>query len=187
MLATYLHLQHAEFENAKALSGWLLRVVRNARLMRCRRSKFAPTRLVSLSTGPVRGTEAANESFEIANYSNLPDREMLRAKTKSLIERAIESLPIEQRKVLELREVGGMTTRAFAEMLSISEQNVKVRLHRAKTALQMKILDLLTLLQADCWSQADNIPTTRLHSPVVLYAAVNVNHVFRRDIVLKTN
>ena len=41
--------------------------------------------------------------------------------------------------VFSLREISGLNTAETAEMLSISEANVKVRLNRAKTMLRSEI------------------------------------------------
>lgn len=58
------------------------------------------------------------------------DREMIRA-----LEAAIDGLPEIYRTVLVLREVEGASTAETAAVLDISEETVKVRLHRARALL----------------------------------------------------
>lgn len=139
LMAAYKNLPNTQFENDNALRGWLFRIVKNNCLMRKRQSKHAPQNLLSIDTGLENTELGTGNAIEIADYSSQPDREMLRRELKSAIDTAVESLPIEQQKVFVLREVKGFSTKEVAELLCISEQNVKVRLHRAKTALQIKL------------------------------------------------
>ncbi len=52
---------------------------------------------------------------------------------------AVDALPAMYRTVFVMREVEGLTTREAAELLGISEDALKVRLHRAKAALRATI------------------------------------------------
>jgi RNA polymerase sigma-70 factor (ECF subfamily) len=61
------------------------------------------------------------------------------------LERAIDELPQKYRVIYMLKEVEGMDHAAIASCLGISDSNVKVRLHRARTLLK----DLLLSLSAD--------------------------------------
>ena len=49
---------------------------------------------------------------------------------------AMTKLPPDQRKVILLRDIEGLSTRETAEVLGITETNVKVRLHRARQKLK---------------------------------------------------
>jgi len=52
----------------------------------------------------------------------------------------ISELPDSYRTVLLLRDIEEMTTREVAQELKLTEENVKVRLHRARSALK-KLLE----------------------------------------------
>jgi RNA polymerase sigma-70 factor (ECF subfamily) len=56
-----------------------------------------------------------------------------------LLEKAIHSLSDEYRSVFVLREIEGLSTAETEEYLDISEENVKIRLHRARTVLQREL------------------------------------------------
>jgi RNA polymerase sigma-70 factor (ECF subfamily) len=60
---------------------------------------------------------------------------------RSLLERAVESLPDDYRAVLMMRDVEGMSTAETAECLGISEQNVKVRLFRARAMIRRQLFE----------------------------------------------
>lgn len=141
LLAAYKHLPNTQFENDNALHGWLFRIIKNACLMRKRQSKYAPQNLLSIDTGLENTASGTGKPIEIADYSTQPDREMLRRELNGAISRAMATLPEEQRKVFVLREIEGKSTRETAEIMNISEQNAKVRLHRAKNALQSQLRD----------------------------------------------
>ena len=69
-----------------------------------------------------------------------PHQEMVRKEQRTAILRSIEELPENQRLVFQLREIEGMSYREIAEVLSISEELVKVSLFRARKRMK----DLLT-------------------------------------------
>src|SRR5207248_7595491 len=54
------------------------------------------------------------------------------AETRDILERTILSLPEQYRLVLMLRDIEQMSTAETAAALELSEDNVKVRLHRAR-------------------------------------------------------
>jgi RNA polymerase sigma-70 factor (ECF subfamily) len=57
----------------------------------------------------------------------------------SIIEKAIIKMPPEYRMVFSLREVNGLSVIETAELLNITQENVRVRLNRAKAMLRKEI------------------------------------------------
>ena len=57
----------------------------------------------------------------------------------SIIENALREVPADYRMVFSLREISGLNVAETADVLQISETNVKVRLNRAKTMLRKEI------------------------------------------------
>ena len=56
-----------------------------------------------------------------------------------IIEEALGNIPEDYRLVFSLREMNGLNVGETAGLLNISEANVKVRLHRAKSMLRNSI------------------------------------------------
>ena len=56
--------------------------------------------------------------------------------TRRIVRARIDELPEDYRTVLVLRDLQELDTRSVAELLGLSEGNVKVRLHRARQALR---------------------------------------------------
>ncbi len=64
---------------------------------------------------------------------------VFRTETEKIVKEALDSLPVKLRSVLILKEYGGLTYREIAKVLHISENNVKIRVFRARNALQQII------------------------------------------------
>lgn len=76
-----------------------------------------------------------NEIAATPQTSN-PESETASVEMSKILEQAIESLPEQYRTVVMMRDVEEMTTAETAECLSLTEENVKVRLHRAHEELR---------------------------------------------------
>lgn len=64
------------------------------------------------------------------------EEQMFRARIRALLEIALNALPDEYRTVLVLRELEEMSTAETAEVLGVTEEVVKTRLHRARAMVQ---------------------------------------------------
>lgn len=73
------------------------------------------------------------------NRNNDTDKIIQNRELGHIIENALEKIPFDYRMVFSLRELNGLNVAETAEMLNISEANVKVRLNRAKTMLRSEI------------------------------------------------
>jgi RNA polymerase sigma-70 factor (ECF subfamily) len=114
------------FQRRSRLSTWLFRIALReafARLHRKRRHKVVHAELASRA--PARPWA--------------PEETAIGRQHVRLLEEAIDALPDAYRPVFVLREVQEMTTAEVAEALSLSEQNVRVRLHRARDLVRRKL------------------------------------------------
>jgi RNA polymerase sigma-70 factor (ECF subfamily) len=126
----YQHL--ADFEGRAKFSTWLTRIAVHEALARCRsRSRYQSLDDSEESQGGIMQSLASGgrDPEEVAYDGELGD----------VLERAILTLAEDYRLVFILREVEGMTTEETAESLSLSPENVKVRLHRARAALRKQL------------------------------------------------
>ena len=74
-----------------------------------------------------------------ASATPSPEQHASNSEIRTLLEQSIDALPEPQRIVLVMRDVEEMSTMATAEALGITEENVKVRLHRARAILRRKL------------------------------------------------
>jgi len=68
-----------------------------------------------------------------------PESQTASVEMSKILEQAIESIPDGYRAVVMMRDLEEMTTAETAECLSLTEENVKVRLHRARGMLRKEL------------------------------------------------
>ena len=127
-LLAYAHL--AEFSGASAFGTWLTRIALNEALGRVRRRAH----LVAVTT--LDGSEDA-----VKGPGQDPEEGAARHEAGRLLERCIDGLSEDHRTVVMLRDVEGLTTAEVAEVLGVSDEAVRVRLHRARRALREAVSD----------------------------------------------
>ena len=69
----------------------------------------------------------------------MPLEKLLNAELSEMIHQAVLSLPEKYRLVTVLRDIEGFSTAETAQILGLSESNIKVRLHRARLFLREKL------------------------------------------------
>jgi len=119
----YTHLR--QFEQRSAFSTWLTRIAINEALARIR----------------PRGLHVVPDADmpEVESPSPNPEEAAMTSEIKEVMESEISALPDSYRSVFMLREVEGLSTIETAECLSLSEDVVKTRLHRARAMLRENI------------------------------------------------
>jgi RNA polymerase sigma-70 factor (ECF subfamily) len=134
--------QLREPEHVKA---WVFRIARNYCLMKRRRSIFAPERELSLDELlPGVDSPGTAVSDRVPDQRELPVQQLLRAELNRELEAAMQELPANYRSVVLLRDVEGLSTTEAAEVLDLSEDVVKQRLHRGRLALRKRLAGYLT-------------------------------------------
>jgi RNA polymerase sigma-70 factor (ECF subfamily) len=123
-----------EFPNARALAVWLYRVAKTQCLMSRRKSKFAPAQMLTLDALMPKGS--GTSAPQVRSWEITPEEITLKKELRSKLEDAILALPKPYRLVLILRDMEQLDTREVAEVMGISENTTKMRLHRARVALR---------------------------------------------------
>jgi RNA polymerase sigma-70 factor (ECF subfamily) len=81
-----------------------------------------------------------------------PEEQTFDAEMRVLLEGVIDALPPDYRTVFMMREVEGMSTAETAECLNISEENVKVRLSRARATIRRQLFERAGTTSSDAFS-----------------------------------
>ena len=122
------------------MKAWVFRIARNACYMKRRKSAYAPTQELSLDElMPAFRQEGNERKLEIADWSSLPDDQAINSQFKKLLRRSIEELPEIYRSVVLLRDMEELSTLETAEVLDITGDTVKTRLHRARLAIRQSL------------------------------------------------
>lgn len=124
-LLAYAHL--AEFAGASSFATWLTRIAVNEAIGRLRRRG----RLVRLAAGNEEEERAMRTSSMDTPEDGAATREAVR-----ILERAIDRLPLPYRTVIVLRDLEQLSTADAASALGITDEAVRIRLHRARLALR---------------------------------------------------
>lgn len=126
-----------DFRGASSMSTWLYAIARSFCSKKRRKRKFAPEAERSVET------DAAVETNALPDPAQAPDEVLADKRVALALANAIESLEPIYREVLLLRDVEGLTAPETAEVLGVSVQAVKSRLHRARLAVRAKLAPTL--------------------------------------------
>ncbi|MDX5419228.1 MAG: RNA polymerase sigma factor [Hymenobacteraceae bacterium] len=119
-----------QFRNNARFSTWLIRIGINTALEKIREHK----RVTPVNLQVDSQNIYANLPTQV-NTMN-PEKIALQKEAKQLLEKAIDFVPEKYRIVYTLRELEGMDVEEVTQCLGLSESNVKIRLHRAKSMLK---------------------------------------------------
>ncbi len=131
-----IHL--STFEGRSSVATWLFRIATNEALMLIRKRKPE----VSLEQEPEYGEAESIEDLKpavFADWSGLPEDELLSSEGKNILDTTIQGLPETLRIVFILRDIEGLSIKETAETLNLTETNVKTRLLRARMYLRERL------------------------------------------------
>jgi len=117
------------FAGRSSLATWLTRIVINEALAR-RRERLRYGRFAS----------AHDLADELGDRASSPEDTASLQELTRLTESAIDGLPANYRLVLILRQVEGLSGEETAASLGLTEEVVRVRLHRARAMLRAQLL-----------------------------------------------
>jgi RNA polymerase sigma-70 factor, ECF subfamily len=127
-----------DFRGASSLSTWLYTIARSFCIKRRRRSKFAPEVEESLDVG-----EPARAVLQLPDPGRGPDEALDGRRVEAALEAAIGALEPKYREVLVLRDVEGLSAVEVGEVMGLSVEAVKSRLHRARMAVRERVAPVL--------------------------------------------
>jgi RNA polymerase sigma-70 factor (ECF subfamily) len=126
----YEHLD--QFAGKAKFSTWLTRIAVHEALARQRRgNRYQELEPMSEREG--------DPMDRFASMTPNPEQQASNSEIRRLLEEAVEKLPDSYRVVFMLRDVEEMSTIDAAEALEITEENVKIRLHRARVLLRKNL------------------------------------------------
>jgi len=120
------------FEGRSKVSTWLYRIAVNESLMLLRKRKGVTVDIDQ----EFETDEGELMPRQITDWCCVPEKELMSGETRQVIDQAIQTLSDANRAAFLLRDVEGLSTQDAAEVLSISESALKLRLMRARMALR---------------------------------------------------
>jgi RNA polymerase sigma-70 factor (ECF subfamily) len=142
-----------DFRGASSVSTWLYTIARSFCIKKRRRSKFAPEALESLDAH-----EPGEEARQLADPGRPADESLAGRQIEAALEQAIGSLDERYREVLILRDVEGLSAPEVAEVMGLTVEAVKSRLHRARVAVRQAVAPVLGLAGTATPRSAESCP-----------------------------
>ena len=124
------------FRGQSKLSTWIYRIATNTAIDKLRSASFKQSsRQAALEEAA--GTKARNTWTGQTQTS--VDQKVIRKEMSECIREYIDRLPPDYSTILILSEIEGFKNKEVADILQISLENVKVRLHRARAHLKKEL------------------------------------------------
>lgn len=127
-----------DFRGASSLSTWLYSIARSFCIKQRRRSKFAPETFESLDA-----REPSEAALQLPDPARGADEALDGHRLEAALDDAIGALEPKYREVLVLRDIEGLSAAEVAEVLDLSVDAVKSRLHRARVAVRERVAPAL--------------------------------------------
>lgn len=113
------------WEKLDSIEAYSLTIVRNLSLDRIKKMDNNNSSLEEINT-------------ERADHTSNPSDRMIQKDKLDIVKSIINELPEKQRSCLQLRDIEGKSYREIAEILCISEDQVKVNIFRARQAVKQR-------------------------------------------------
>lgn len=145
------------FEGRSSLKTWIFRILTNIAKTRAEREgRTVPlSALPSVDDGDEHAVDP-NRFFDQQHqrwpghwasppvrWDELPEEQLTGRETLDALKAAIEALPLMHRQVIVLRDVEGWEAEEVCELLSLSQANQRVLLHRARSKVRQALEDQL--------------------------------------------
>lgn len=128
----------SRFQGRSSLSTWIYRIATNTAIDRTRSGVSKYER----EHNPF-DDDTSHESSDVlvAPASPITDQLVIRKEMSDCVNEFIDYLPPDYKTVIVLSDLEGMADKEIAEILGITLENVKIRLHRARARLKKALQD----------------------------------------------
>ena len=123
----------SRFRSDSRFSTWLIAIVLNEARAKLRRKMPALTDSIDDTS------EDSPLPAQLTDWREIPSESLERQEVRSLVRRALLTLPLAYREVFVLRELEERNVQETADTLGITIASVKMRLHRARLMLQKQL------------------------------------------------
>lgn len=126
-----LYKSLGSFQFQAKFSTWLFRIILN----HCSNVRDYHFRRRTDFHEPLEGRNP-NNPRQLRGISERPEQQLEREEHRELIQMCLNQIPEEQREILILRDIQGLSYDEISETLNLNLGTVKSRVHRARNALQ---------------------------------------------------
>jgi RNA polymerase sigma-70 factor (ECF subfamily) len=137
-----VHRKVGSFRGDAALSSWIYRITFNTAMSRLRTNRLARAAAQErdrVEAAQEAGIDAPRAPRHPADWSRMPDEELLRSQLRRAVAEAIQELPEIYRVPVVLRDIQGLSTEEASSRLHLKDQTLKSRLHRGRVMLRQRL------------------------------------------------
>src|SRR5687767_2337261 len=130
------------FRGDAALSSWIYRITFNTAMSRLRTHRAERAADAERERALAQRTHDSAEapvSHQTADWSHMPDEELLRHQLRDAVANALPKLPEIYRTPVVLRDLEGLSTEEASTRLRVKDQTLKSRLHRGRVMLRRQL------------------------------------------------
>ena len=124
------------FKGESKLSTWVFKIATNAALDRLKSPSYKRTPSGPLAPVPLQTVENIEMAF---NKPSSPDQKVIRDEMSDCVREFVDRLQTDYKTILVLNELEGFTNTEIADILQISVDAAKIRLHRARAKLKKEL------------------------------------------------
>ena len=124
------------FRGESNLSTWIYRIATNTALDKLRTKAF---KHFSEHSSLMEAIDVEDDDEGMFHFGGFVEQNLIRMEMSECVREYIDNLPPDYRTVLILSEMEGLKNQEIADILQISLDTVKIRLHRARAKLKREL------------------------------------------------
>jgi RNA polymerase sigma-70 factor (ECF subfamily) len=131
------------FRLESSFSTWLYRIAVNTCKNKLKSQEFKHRQTIIWIDAPIDGQDGDNRHIEIPDLTQSPELRLAEKEKLRQIQKAIHTLPIEQKLVVVLRDMNGLGYDEISEVTGYKLGTVKSKLSRARQELRKQLKGII--------------------------------------------
>jgi len=133
-----VHTGLKRFRGEASLATWIFRIATNAAFDRLRNRSFRQTEQLDSYSETSNDPAIETATTELADKARSAESALIRGEMNECIKTYVDALPESYRAVLVLSDIEELKNQDIADILGLSVDAVKIRLHRARRELKQR-------------------------------------------------
>jgi len=139
------------FENQSQISTWIYKIAQNMAIDRMRSRSYGDSVVDKFG---ISEEDLKGKTICLSRKVRSIEEQVMCKEMSECVREVIGSLPMNYRDVIILSEIDGLKNSEIAELMGLSIDVVKIRLHRARVRLKAELLENCNFYQTECNSIA---------------------------------